>query len=958
MRAELPGVLPVEQESASPSRFGRKHDEAVSAALKQISRMEAQGLSDMREALLHNVEEATRERTLEEKAGKVAAKTEKRLDLNKQKLDALDARLKDLGVDVETRESVPPESGERKMMVPDEELEEVEAVALPDADETDSGWPDEPPTTPMRTKEKTVAPTIESDLSVTDANAGDERLAARIAARESSAPDGRRKARTAAGFRAQAAARAASRTTPPVKVEEAPETPPWDPTNAEFNQLPEALRRRVEERTGESPEAYQQRVRAHEQVRGKALAELRWRALQEKAEAVRDPALDGISNNVPVEDFNLLPERLRRRYELKRGDSIKDLPALQAKHQEERYRALSELRAPKRQERAKAKPPRPSPKGDAAGVPPKVGSQDSRPSFEGEVMSERWTKESPANENRAVAELPPVTIETKGVEPVSEIVRKYFLYADTMPAVAGNREAELRDKNGKLKGHVQDYAETLGEMLGSNESRDRLNAVRDKIRTYFNDVMGRVPMSFGSYGKSDSWIYWDLAKQEFLNAHPDQSSQEYPLADPLAFETSPQSQRVIRDVVDRQIGWEAFSRAMNATALEEVVKSLQLQPESEQRVERIFKRGRENGRLASFELAALGRLIRRDKGVADMEFGIEPALAEAEAPVGVEIPPEEVVRGWRDKLKTLSGEKAADARKELEEKIRKAELLIDQHTAERETRRLDSRAWLIQAEMHTVQERWEDAMRAADAERERQIQWTKEREEKEAMRDHLAANAQGVIVDRRVQIALDKLEDEIVRDNAGIAAIEENVTILERKAAAIDDEREALDHEYVSVVERQDLIGLALAAIALKLEGLKDVPLDEKTAADKSGLTSDEAADVAAMHTAPPSKVGGYLRSSGHMGGKALKILGLGLTLIGTSLFVRPFNTLGAFLGQMYQATMNPEKYFKGLKEHFSKGVKEHGPIGGSLRGVKWMLVGDPKKAKKKESSAPAADHD
>ncbi len=134
--------------------------------------------------------------------------------------------------------------------------------------------------------------------------------------------------------------------------------------------------------------------------------------------------------------------------------------------------------------------------------------------------------------------------------------------------------------------------------LGQNDLLHRFDDVVAHLRSIYNTEMHRVGLSSSPFGKDDSWIHWDLAKQAyfFLSRDRSMTSRHYRIADPL------RDERLQDAIVSRHIGWELWNaRDREPWTSKPEVRHL-LGPECESSVLK--------GQPASWALAKLGALIR------------------------------------------------------------------------------------------------------------------------------------------------------------------------------------------------------------------------------------------------------------------------------------------------------------------------------------------------------------
>ena len=214
---------------------------------------------------------------------------------------------------------------------------------------------------------------------------------------------------------------------------------------------------------------------------------------------------------------------------------------------------------------------------------------------------------------------------------LEEIIKRFLFYLDTVPENITYFDAEAKNPDGTLKDKYRHYAEALREILATQ--KDQLETLKDALADYFEATVREIDLPVSRFGRSDSWKYWDLAKQKYLSEHPDESdTSRYLLADPFEFETNPTSRTVLQQIADRHIGWEAYREYNVQGSIEDFHLDSGHQTYARIRA-LITETEKPTGFLASDKLAELGRLIRENKGVADLEItpaAADPAEAERE----------------------------------------------------------------------------------------------------------------------------------------------------------------------------------------------------------------------------------------------------------------------------------------------------------------------------------------
>jgi len=105
------------------------------------------------------------------------------------------------------------------------------------------------------------------------------------------------------------------------------------------------------------------------------------------------------------------------------------------------------------------------------------------------------------------------------------------------------------------------YTAELLDMVARHDSGlAGIKAHATRIHQEFTAAMRQLGVQPTEFGRSLSWIYWDMAKQSHLAKHPEESSADYTeqaataLTDPL--DKGPAGARKRQEILARHIGWE------------------------------------------------------------------------------------------------------------------------------------------------------------------------------------------------------------------------------------------------------------------------------------------------------------------------------------------------------------------------------------------------------------------
>jgi len=190
-----------------------------------------------------------------------------------------------------------------------------------------------------------------------------------------------------------------------------------------------------------------------------------------------------------------------------------------------------------------------------------------------------------------------------------EFISNEFIKSDILEHDLAYQDVELPEQTkiamlewSKGSTSASKYAESLEQMSG-NESLERLRQLADIIKGEMITAAKKIGLPISVYGKSKSWAMWDLGKQFYYFLHPEQSGVKYEIANPLS------SEKKQREIVDRHLGWEAYA-AFNSPESVEWRNTISADPKFSKAIEILNKKPKENKTLSSFDLAALGALLR------------------------------------------------------------------------------------------------------------------------------------------------------------------------------------------------------------------------------------------------------------------------------------------------------------------------------------------------------------
>lgn len=145
----------------------------------------------------------------------------------------------------------------------------------------------------------------------------------------------------------------------------------------------------------------------------------------------------------------------------------------------------------------------------------------------------RGLKQNLEENTSSITGQPVNTSPTPGARPYPEAYASQIDYSDVtgMPGNIG--------ESGRK------YATAL-----SKEDPAKIEAVAQKLQAEFEAAMNSIGANISKWGKSQSWAKWDIGKQLYMNANPDESNSNYRLANPL------EDAQLQKEMVQRMVGWE------------------------------------------------------------------------------------------------------------------------------------------------------------------------------------------------------------------------------------------------------------------------------------------------------------------------------------------------------------------------------------------------------------------
>jgi hypothetical protein len=223
---------------------------------------------------------------------------------------------------------------------------------------------------------------------------------------------------------------------------------------------------------------------------------------------------------------------------------------------------------------------------------------------------EEFSGENSKSEEREMAE----KIEDMTNMSDEEIFKKFFSYNDVLKKEEG--EIQLPANGTKY----------IGSLRGLSKNKDFPRVVA-KIRKDFDKAMKRLSLDPSIYGESQTWIYWDMAKQDFFNNNKDEADSKYEIDNPM------KSENIQGQIANRHLGWEVYGRR------EELLDNLNKDDDSYGKIlELLDKEAKEeNSTLSSYDLALLGGYVKENLGQDEEEESNDESIKDVLDGLGVNV---------------------------------------------------------------------------------------------------------------------------------------------------------------------------------------------------------------------------------------------------------------------------------------------------------------------------------
>ena len=178
---------------------------------------------------------------------------------------------------------------------------------------------------------------------------------------------------------------------------------------------------------------------------------------------------------------------------------------------------------------------------------------------------------------------------------------RYFIYDDSTE-LSEEEKKRIKENIHKSKSALR-YAKIIWK-LEKEGKKEELEAVAQKIYGDTLTDLYRYEIGISPYSISQSWVFWDIAKQLYYLENPNETDRKkYRLANPLTDEEKQ------TEILDRHIGWEIFSK-MTTGELDKFLNKFQEPIYRKRFVEFMIKKPNSSKTLPSYELTELGKNIR------------------------------------------------------------------------------------------------------------------------------------------------------------------------------------------------------------------------------------------------------------------------------------------------------------------------------------------------------------
>ena len=183
------------------------------------------------------------------------------------------------------------------------------------------------------------------------------------------------------------------------------------------------------------------------------------------------------------------------------------------------------------------------------------------------------------------------------------IRRSDFAYLDTdLPDDVKAANIEYTNKSES----ANKYVTALLELEKKYKDSER-NPISDLVYAMLDEAsktMDRYEIIPSPYAQSKTWALWDISKQYYYFTHPKEVDPKYKIANPM------ESKGKQQEIVDRHVGWEVYG-AYHGDQQGSILERLKTNRRFREIKAYLDKAPKANGTLSSYDLAALGSLLRK-----------------------------------------------------------------------------------------------------------------------------------------------------------------------------------------------------------------------------------------------------------------------------------------------------------------------------------------------------------
>lgn len=185
----------------------------------------------------------------------------------------------------------------------------------------------------------------------------------------------------------------------------------------------------------------------------------------------------------------------------------------------------------------------------------------------------------------------------------------YLEYADIADLLSPQEKNRIEQKvktlrEGKVEGSTKKYTETLLRMR-DKYTPDKVDQASTDIWVVLKNLMQDIDLPMSAFTVSKSWVLWDMAKQTYLAEHPDESTPDYKLGNPM------EDAEICQQISDRHFGWEMYWKYKTSADAKRKIDGILINSPRAREAQQFFaKVPTSKGTMRSIELQELGKIVR------------------------------------------------------------------------------------------------------------------------------------------------------------------------------------------------------------------------------------------------------------------------------------------------------------------------------------------------------------